>query len=140
MRVHTADSTIAVKIEDVTIEFKPLTYAQRKEVLSCMSRKGGNIIEDRMEMVRIAVRYAIKSVTGLETAEGTYELKKDTDGFLTEGAIDDLMNVQGLTDALTLGSVKIASQGPFTSLENDEGEPLEGVEVLGSGNVGSGSN
>lgn len=139
MRVHTsADHYIAVKIEDeqdpekpVIVYFRPLTYAQRKEILSCIAMKGGNMIEDRMEMVRLAIRYSVKSIEGLETASGPYSVKYEPDGFLSQETLDDIFNTdQRLVDAISLGAIKLSNGGPFTELTGDDDDQLEGVTVL----------
>jgi len=132
MRVHTSADTIAVKIEDVTITFKPLTYAQKKHVCGCVSQKGASVIEDRMEMVRLAIKYSVKDVDGLTVGADAkpYTVTLGADKCLDEETIDNLMNIEGIVEALTNGSLRLATGGPFTELVGEDGNALEGVTVI----------
>lgn len=147
MRVHTSADLIAVKIDDesnkdrpVIIKFRPLTYQQRKEVLSKVVQAGGNLIEDKMEMCRLAVRYSVKSVSGLETASGDYSIEMDPDGFLSDKSLDDIMNIPDISIPLMQGAIQIATNGPFRALLDETGEALQGVSVIEGNAEGTGSN
>lgn len=134
MRVYKTTDRIKIKVEDVTIEVAPLTYGQRREVAGQLTKAGGATFEDQLEMIRLATKYAVKNVIGLEDSEGPYQVTFTDDNTLSDESLDDLANIPGIYGILSQATMQLATAGPFIKLTDGEGKDLEGVEVILPGN------
>src|SRR5690606_3486695 len=80
------------------------------------------------EGTALALKYAVKSISGVKDSDGKpYELKFEGE-FLSEESIDDLLNLE-ITDKLVLACSTLVNGVPkdFTDVN---GNKIEGVEII----------
>ncbi len=78
---------------------------------------------------RLAVKYAVKSVEGLEDMQGNpYVAETGPDGNLTDACVDDLLNTVETGKMITACS-QLISGVPLAIIDPSTGKPLEGVSI-----------
>jgi len=138
MKIYGPKDRFKVSVESHGVAFvlSPLTVKQKSEVMSAVSRAGGNVVQDRYEMVRLAVKYAVKSAEGFETADGTpFVLSLDADGSVSDEGLDYLMNIPDTVGALFAASLQFIHGKPDEILDGETGKPLSGVTLAPVGKV-----
>ena len=126
MRVYRTTDIVKLKIGELEVGISPLSYAQKAEIQAQILT--GNV-KGAIEGARLAVKYGVKSVSGLEDADGNaYELAKDESG-LSDSAVDDLLNVEP-GETLSLVCLNLIKGLPGTFVDPNTGQELKGVKVL----------
>ena len=128
MKIYSPKDRVRVTVDGVSFLFSPLTMKQKAEVMGCLTVKSGNMVQDRWEMVRLALKYSLKGVEGLEDSEGKpWALALDSEGVAQE-SLDDLSNLSDKADLLFSAALQMTTGIP-TQLIDGDGKPYEGVEV-----------
>lgn len=123
---------VSLKGSDLAFVLSPLTAKQKGEVMSCLTLKGGDAIQDRWEMVRLAIRYSLKGIDGITDSEDKpIEMTLDPDGGLSTDSMDVVMNMGTAMDLCYTAALQLATQGlpDGTILNPNTGKPFEDVEV-----------
>lgn len=120
---------IRVKGEDgaelFTATLSPLNSEHKSMIAACRTLKEGQSRTDGVNAVRLAVKYALKGVTGFENSDGTpYALEFDeSKAALTDSCLDDFLNAER-TGEIQIACSKLIS-GVFSELSE-----APGVEVI----------
>jgi hypothetical protein len=136
MKVYGPKDRIKVKLispdkETLGFILSPLTAKQKGEVAACMSMKAGEAMQDRWEMVRLALKYSLKCIEGIEDADGNaIVLALGEDGGLTEESMDTVMNIPDMELAYTAALQLAAGATNGTILNPTTGQPFDNVEVV----------
>src|SRR3990167_1033160 len=133
MTAYEPSDRIEVKLNKLGVTFimSPLTHAQKGEVMSCVAMKSGNFIQDRWEMVKLALKYSLKGVKGIETKNGPWNPTMEPDGTLAMSNLDVLFNISGASQILMAAALQFSGAGVPETITNQETEkPFEDVEVV----------
>jgi hypothetical protein len=121
--VYRNSDRVRIKIDDIEVLIKPLTYREKSEISQLMV--DGKIGKAAVE----AVKCAVKDVKGIKQLDGKkYELEFDNDK-LSENTIDDLMNLSH-SKKLILVCLNLLSTIPEKFVDETTGEELEGVSIV----------
>ncbi len=129
-RVYKTSERIEVQIEDVTFWIKPLTFDEKKEVVSSTKREGGSVFADKYVIVKTALKKSVKKAKGLESEDGEYELKFDDNGELKDSCIDDLANIPSIGPKLVMIAGANAGDGLTETIMDENNQAVEGVKVF----------
>lgn len=130
-RIYRTTDRIQVKIDDITVTISPLTYEQKAEINSLMAGYVNGDIKAVTKGMATAVKYAVKSVDGLEDADGEpYQVEAEESG-LSDDCVNDLLNLE-MTEKLTNVCLTLLHGAPTEFVDND-GKPLKGVEIVNKG-------
>jgi len=130
-KVFKKDDRIKVQIEDVTFWLAPLTYEQKKQIMSPMTRKDTTQLDGGMEMIKQAVKMSVKKAEGLEDDNGVYQLRFDEKtGYMTDECVDDLANIPSIGKKLTSIAMDVTSGNISEEPKDEAGRVLEGVTVF----------
>lgn len=129
MRIFKSTDRVKIKIDDVTITVTPFTYEQKIEVQSIMLQAAeGNIIKG-IEGAKLALKYSLKEIEGVELMDGSsYELELEN-GVLTDECVEELLNSE-ITTKLTLISIALLTGIKSEFLDPQTGKKLEGVSLV----------
>lgn len=115
---------IRLKIDDLEVVIGPLSIHQKASVEEVSASSG--LLKATME----AMKYAIKDVKGLTTESGEpYTLERDDSGYLTEGCLDDLFNIEQ-SYRLSTVCLNLINNIPDEFIDLNTGKKLEGVEFI----------
>jgi len=133
MRIYSTEDRIKIKVDGLVFEISPLSFNQKMEIQAEIIN--GEIKGDplgAMKGAALAVKYAVKSITGLKNSEGKdYEFGFDDKG-LTDESVDDLFNMeQG--QKLTLVCLNLLAAIPKEFVDPSTGEAIEGVSLVKKG-------
>lgn len=123
-KIYRMSDRIKLKIDDLVVTIGPLSIHQKAAVEEVSASSG--LLKATME----AMKYAIKDIEGLTTADGSpYSLERDDDGNLTEGCLDDLFNIE---QSYRISSVclNLINNIPDEFIDLNTGKKLEGVEFV----------
>ncbi len=131
VQARLAELAGAAPAKRVVFILSPLTRLQKSDVLSSVSVKAGQILEDSMTMSSKAIRYALKGIEGLENGDGTpYQLQLDPSGVVTDEGMDDLLNLDEASQVLITASMQLAGTGMPAELRNKQGGVMQHVVVI----------
>lgn len=129
-RIYRRSDRITLKIGELVVQIAPLSIHQKTEIQNLMLQ--GRLAKDvklLTEGTIKSVKYAVKSVKGLEGVDGKpYELGFDSEGNLTDDSIDDLLNIED-SQPLALACMNLL-RGIPTEFTDEQGRKLEGVEFV----------
>jgi hypothetical protein len=128
-KVYRLSDRIKYKIGEVEIQISPLSVHDKSVLHGYMHRAQNGSIEALMEGSAQAIKFGVKSISGVEDSSGKpYELKfEEGKTCLTDDCVNDLMNLTQSPQMITLCSQLIAgvpSQLPEgVSLVEDDSRP-----------------
>jgi len=127
---------IPLKIDDIEFKLAPLTFLQKMEIQEHMAGAGIGNLKEAMQGAAKAIKYSIKDVRGIEDYEGnSYTLEFDDSGFLTDGCVDNLLNLQQSEKLIAACAAMLSGLPDKELLDPRTGEKLEGIsfgEVQGN--------
>lgn len=133
MKIYRVTDKIPVKINSLEFKISPLSYLQKQEVQAEIMKAEMGQPMALMNAARIAVKYSVKEVSGIEDMDGNaYELEFDDSGVLSDNCVDDLLNCDQDQKLQVLCASLV--QGVPQKLIGQDGKPIEGV-VIGGGNA-----
>lgn len=122
-RIYKVTDRITVKIHDITIEISPLTFEQ-KSVCQALIIGG-----DHMKAAFYALQSSLKSIKGIENADGSnYELAMQ-DGKVTAECVDDLLNLSESTE-MQFVALSLLQGVPKEFVDPSTGKPMKGVSFV----------
>ncbi len=131
-KIYRVTDRIKIKIGDISFELSPLTSLQKADIMSKAMSNGANGLVDS---TKLALKYAIKRVNGLETLDDVpYQVELEN-GVLSDTSVDDLLNIE-ITDKLQKVCLNLMHGIPEKFLDPETGMPVEGVEVIKKDNGG----
>ena len=121
-RIYKQSDRIEIKIEDVTIKVKPLSYGDKSEIQTLLMEGQTNKDYKKLQdATYLSVRYCLKSISGIEDSDGNeYKLNFDDDGKLSEECLEDLTNMD-LSDSLMSACAQFINGIP---------KEIEGAEII----------
>jgi len=124
-RIYKLSDRIPVKIHDLEIEISPLSFEQ-KSVCQSLIMSG-----DHMKAAVYALQSCLKSVKGVENADGSpYELLMDGDKVKSE-CIDDLLNLSESTE-MQYVAMSLIQGIPKIFVDPITEKPIKGVSFVNS--------
>ena len=84
------NARINVKIGPVTFVCSPLTSQQQAEILAHIQQSSGVSHVDKFKQMRIALKYSLKDIKGVEMFGKAYKLKFDDNGNVTDDCLEEI--------------------------------------------------
>jgi hypothetical protein len=137
-KIYRRTDRIQVKIGEVTVKIAPLGQHEKAEIQQAMlsGRLKGDIKEVTRGMV-LSIKHAVKAIDGVEDQDGNpYVLQFEGDA-LADSCVDDLLNLE-INKTLSLICATLTNGVPSEFTDSD-GNPLEGVEIIRSGDAAKNS-
>lgn len=126
MKIRKTTEKIAVKVGDLIFKISPLTFEQKCEIQSTLM--AGTAISI-LKASKLAIKYAVKDIDGLENVDGSkYEVKFDNIG-LSDETVDDLANTE-ISDSLNYMCISLLNGLPKRFEHPVTKEPLKGVSFV----------
>ena len=127
-KIYRVNDIIEVKVEGLVFGISPLSLHHKMDIESDILRGD---TKSAMSGAAKAVKYSVKSVSGVKTADNEdYELEFE-DGVLSDSCIDDLFNLPE-TEKLTLACLNLLKSIPDEFVNPHTGKPIEGVKIIKS--------
>ncbi len=129
-RIYKRTDRICVKIDDITVKIAPLTLHQKAEIQHAMILgRTKTDIKEASKGIALAVKYGVKGIDGVQDSDGNpYQLKMDSEGNLSDEAVDDLLNLEMTQKLVMICSGMV--NGVQTSFTDSDGKALDGVEIV----------
>lgn len=125
VRIYKTTDKIPVKIDSLTFEISPLTFEVKSNIQA--SLLDGNPLSI-VRAAKDAIKHSVKSVKGVEDANGNpYELEFE-DGALTEDCVNDLLNIDQ-DDKLSLVCTSLLNGIPKNFVDPSTGKKIEGISI-----------
>lgn len=125
-KIYKTTDRIGIKLAGVELRLSPLTFDQKAEI-QAMAVSGD--FKKSLEAAKLAVKYSVKEVTGLEYTDGSAFEAKFENGVLTEESVDELMNIPQ-NDTLSLACLNLIKGVPDTFVSPFDGSKLDGVSFI----------
>lgn len=101
MKVYRVTDRIPVRIGELTFWVSPLTFEQRSQIGSIARIEAGKEVPDPLKTARALVGQSLKQVDGLfQGDDSPFELEFDDMGALTSDCVEDLLQLDGVSDKL----------------------------------------
>lgn len=127
-RIYKLTDRIKVKIDDITVTVSPLSRHQKAEIQTLLLGLGRGDVKAATEGIILAMKYAVKSIEGLEDAAGVYKAQFDDSGHLTDETIEDLYNLEDSVKLLQVCQSLVS--GVPSEFQDKDGKPIDGVEIV----------
>ncbi len=124
-KVYRTSDRIRVKIGGLVFTISPLSFDQKSEIQALAI--SGDMVK-ALDSAKMAVKYAVKDVEGLEDSDGPYKLELDDSG-ITEDSLDVLFNTE-VQDNLAFTCLNLLKSIPKEFINPHTGEKLEGVSIV----------
>lgn len=125
-KIYRASDRIPVQIDDITVVIAPLTFNQKSELQSIMLSAKSDPM-NAVKGARLAIKFAVKEVRGLEDIDGKeYKITTDDSGLISDESVDDLLNIQEQPKLIALCTQLIAGM-PKGIIDPATHEPMKGV-------------
>jgi len=121
VKIYRLSDRIRVQIGEITFLISPLTYHQKTEIVSNVTRSGGLEMQSAAQMAYLAIKYSVKGIEGLIDSENNpYQLSFNENG-LTDECVSEIFQL-GCKDKL------MEVVGSLINKIEDPG--IEGVKVI----------
>lgn len=121
MKLFKTTDIVDVKIGELVFGISPLTFDQKSEIQELAI---SNKMSDGLKAAKLAVKYGIKRVDGIDD----FQVEKE-DGVLSDSSVDDLLNLP-MTDTIAFACLNLIKAFPSEFIDPNTGLKLEGVEIL----------
>lgn len=126
MKIRKTTEKVPVKIGELTFKISPLSFEQKCDIQNLLAAGGSTSI---LKASKLAIKYAVKDVEGLENHDGSkYEVKFDEIG-LSDETIDDLANTE-INDSLNYVCITLLNGLPKRFEHPVTKQPLVGVSFV----------
>lgn len=127
-KIYRITDRIPIKIDTLSISISPLTFDQKTELQTIMMAAAKDPMH-AMTGARLAVKYAVKSVSGIEDLDGNdYQVDLEDDGTLTTESVDALFNMEETAKIIAVCSQLIAGV-PKVIMDPTTKAPMVGVSI-----------
>lgn len=127
-RIYRTTDRIPVKVDGIKIYLSPLSHEQKAEVQSHMIGFAKGDVKAASRGVVLSLKYSIKGIEGLKTADGEAYSLEFENGVLTDDCVSDLLNAD-FNEKLAVMCSSLLHGVPREFTGND-GHPLPGVELI----------
>lgn len=122
MRIYKTTDRIGIRIDDIQIKVSPLNFEQKTEIETHMRGFAAGDLKGAVRGMVLAIKYALKEISGVEDSEGQpYQLSFEG-SFLTDECVSDLLNLD------VGGKLSIVCSSFVPGIPKDFS--LEGVEFV----------
>lgn len=130
MRIYKVSDRVPVKIDDIEVKISPLTFQQKANVQAeLLKAQDGNPLAV-MAATRLALKYAVKEISGVENEDGSpYQVELEN-GELSEESVDNLLNLDP-SQRIELVCMTLLQGRPSVPVDA-EGKPLKGIKIGGN--------
>jgi hypothetical protein len=127
---------VKVKIGEVAFYLAPYTQEQKQEINSLTKVESGTEVIDAIGRIKLALKYCVKGVEGIETVDGEeYQLSFDDNGDLTDETIDEIYTIE-INNELVSAAIQLSHSIPEEIIDPLTAKPFENISVeYVSGNV-----
>lgn len=125
-KVYRISDRIRIDVEGLVVTISPLTFAQKAEIQALAA--SGDFMK-AMQSARIAVKYAVKGVEGLEYPDGTAFNIELSEGSLSDETVDELFNVPQ-SEKLAFACMNLLGSIPKDFIDPHTGEKMKGVKIV----------
>lgn len=126
VKIYKTTDRIPVKIDSLKFSLSPLTFEQKSEIQAELLTGSPLSV---VKAAKLAVKYAVKGLDGVQTADGEkYELEFEGE-VLAENCVDDLLNIDQ-DDKLSFVCTTLLNGIPKDFLDPNTGEKMQGVSIL----------
>lgn len=124
-RIYKTTDKISVKVDDIVLKISPLNFEQKCEIQTqLLSGQPMDIVR----AARMAIKFAVKDVQGIEDQEGNpYELDF-SNGELSDDSIDDLLNLEQ-QEKISILCTSLLHGVPKDLIDPQTGKPMPGVKI-----------
>jgi len=122
MKIHRLTDRIPIQIDKITIYVSPLSFAQKSEIQSEISKYAST--KDLASCYKgsyLAIKYAVKQIEGVD-----YELEFEGN-VLKDECVEDLLNCE-VSTKLTTACISLMNGIP-KEIVDDNGNPVEGIKI-----------
>lgn len=121
MKIYKSSDRIPVRLGSITFWLSPMLWRHKTEIIGLTQLSGGTEKVDGNKVAFLTVKYSLKSVDGLQCADGTpYELEIDSEGIPTDDAVSELFQLDNVERLVVVASTWISK---IKALD------IEGVEI-----------
>jgi hypothetical protein len=131
-KIYRATDVIPLNIDGLVVNISPLTFEQKMNIQAELL-KGGS--QSAMQAAALAVKYAVKSVKGVENLDGSEYLVKLENNRLTDESWDDLQNIEQAQKLITV-CLNLINGIPKEFVDPNTGKPITGVSIVKEQNKG----
>ena len=125
-KIYRISDRIRVKIEGLEFILGPLTFDQKSEI-QALAASGE--FEKSLQSAKLAVKYGLKDVHGLEDANGNnYELQTDEAG-VSNDSLNEILNLTQ-NEKIQMACLGLLQGVPSQFTNPFTGEKLEGVSIV----------
>lgn len=129
MKIFKTTDRLKVKIDGVTVYLAPLNFEQKSEVQGLMVKASKGDTQSGLAGARLAVKYSLKKVDGVEDFDGNkYELELE-DNVITDDCLQDIIN-STMSEKLQITACTILTGIPSKIIDPITKLPLKGVSIL----------
>lgn len=129
-KIYKSTDKIKLKLGELQISVSPLTFYQKSEIQLILQEAASK--KDPMGLMKAAfvcVKYAVKEIHGVETADGSqYELEFDGD-VLSDECVNDLFSLEE-SEKLSLVCINLLQSRYSKFIDPNTQEILKGVEII----------
>jgi hypothetical protein len=130
MKIYRVTDKIPIKIDTLEFKISPLQHIQKTNIQRQILKAEQGDPMALMLAARLAVKYAVKEVTGITDQEDKDYLLEFENGELTDSCVDDLLNVDQ-DQKLSLVCMNLIQGIPKVPLD-PEGNPIKGIKIGGN--------
>lgn len=124
-RIYRLTDRIPVKIDGITVTISPLSFDQKIELQSLMLQAKADPMF-AVKGARLAIKYAVKGIEGLEDSSGQPYIVLVENGQLSDECVDDLLNLQENSKIITLCS-QLINGVPRVVIDPSTGKQMDGI-------------
>jgi len=127
--VYRNTDRVKLKINEVELIVKPLSYREKLEVSGAFVKEGGAVKENSLMGLYKIIKYSVKGISGVNYMDGIpINLEFEEDDSLKEESIDELLNME-IGKELTMSMYQFINGIP-KSINDADGNPLENVQLV----------
>lgn len=128
-KIYRTTDIIKLEIGGLVVGISPLSFEQKMNVQAEILK--GDALGP-MRGASLAVKYALKSIEGIEDQDGKpYQLQFENDK-LSDSCWDDLQNISE-GNSLTMVCLNLLDKVPSEFIDPNTGDKLKGVKILREG-------
>lgn len=120
-RIYKLSDRIRIKVGDLTVILRPLTYKEKADIQSEMITSSGNI-RGAMDAAVNALKCALVGFEGISNADGSPYVYSEAD-------FDDVLNMPE-SSTLTKAAMNLLNNIPKEFVDPHTAQKLQGVEFL----------
>jgi hypothetical protein len=125
-KIYRATDTIPLEIDGLVVNISPLTFEQKMDIQAEVL-KGDT--QSAMKAAARAVKYAVKSIKGIENQDGSNYQVELENGRLTDACWDDLQNIEQ-AQKLIMVCLGLINGVPREFADPNTGKPIQGVSLI----------